>query len=407
MSDELRSRLSAVEGQADHEDAVKRRETPKGWEAGVVWEGTSGTVTTGAIDNPPEDWSDLLSERGLDPERYEIVGDTVKWTSWDGWRRDEGGETYSALCYSFRADIRLRNSHPFLPEEIYLDALKARPAKKAPAGGPATFVLLLSDWQVGNRDGGGVERQMRAIAAIPELMKERVKALRKAGVEIGAITLLGMGDLGEGTCNFYPAQPFRVELDRREQQKVVRRGLRDIVMAAAPLAPQVLVAAVPGNHGENRNNGKSITDPGDNDDVSVFEQVAEILSVNPDAFGHVGFRLPLEQIALSVELSGHIVAITHGHVPKMRGEATSTLWNWWREHAHGRACPGLADADILLAGHFHHFNAKEQEGRTLFIAPSLTPVGNYFQDAHGVRTQPGSLSFVLDDNGWRDLAILA
>src|SRR5690606_8546374 len=123
--------------------------------------------------------------------------------------------------------------------------------------------------------------------------------------------------------------------------------------------------AVPSNHGENRDDGKAFTRVGDNIDVEIMEQVAEILSVNPEAYGHVAFRIPNDEIATAVTLAGHRVAFTHGHVAQSRGGAINTLWGWWQEQAMGRAYPTVADAEYLFAGHHHHLNIKEQEGRAL------------------------------------------
>ena len=80
--------------------------------------------------------------------------------------------------------------------------------------------------------------------------------------------------------------------------------------------------------------------------------------------------------------------------------------NWWQKQAMGRAHPGLADATILIAGHYHHLNVKEQEGRALFICPSLTTVGEYFQDDMGVKTQPGTLTLTVDESGWGNLHLI-
>lgn len=98
---DLKSRLAAVENKAAHEDDVKDKKYPAGWEPGVVWDGTKGTITTDTVYEIPTDWSDLLISRGLDPEIYEIVGDTIRWCSYDGWKRDNPGDSaYSAICYS-------------------------------------------------------------------------------------------------------------------------------------------------------------------------------------------------------------------------------------------------------------------------------------------------------------------
>lgn len=406
----LKDRLAAVENQAEHKDAVRDKKAPAGWEPGVVWDGRKGVITTGSVDTAPnvsQDWSDLLAERGLDPEKYEIVGDTVKWTSFDGWKKDESGETYSTICYSYRAEIRLKGQESPDLEALYHEVRKAKKPKKTPPTGGTTFVVALSDWQVGNRDGGGVERQARKIAELVDKIPARINDLRRSGVDIGHIVIAGLGDLVEGTCGHYPAQQYRIEVDRREQMKLVRRGIRDIVMAVAPLSDRVTVCAVGGNHGENRGlSGKAFTTTGDNDDVAVFEQVAEVFQANPDVYGHVGFKLPLEKLTLSVELSGKIVAFTHGHLSKAGNNAAQAVWNWWKDQALGRAHEGVADADILITGHYHHLNVKEQEGRAVLICPSLTPVGEYFQDAYGVRTRPGTLTLTIDDQGWGNLHIL-
>lgn len=411
---ELSKKLAAVEGQAELEDAVKRKMAPPGWEPGVVWDGNKGTITTDAIfqDTVPNgsitDWSALLAARGLDPEVYEIVGDTVRWTSFDGWKRDAPGESaYSTICYSYKAEIRLKGQSVGDLEAIYHDIIKAKKASKpAPTGG-STFVVALSDWQTGNRDGGGVTKQVEEIAALPGKIASRLKALRKSGVEIGHVVIAGLGDLVEGTCGHYPAQQFRIEVDRRDQMKIVRRGIRDIVMAIAPLAEKVTVTAVGGNHGENRGlNGKAFTTTGDNDDVAVFEQLAEAFSMNDEAFPNISWRIPGERLTTSMEINGKIIAFTHGHLSKAGNNAAQAVWNWWKDQAHGRAHPGVADADILVVGHYHHFNAKEQEGRALFVCPSIVPVGEYFQDTYGVSTRAGTLTFCVSEDGWSELAII-
>lgn len=405
----LAERLAAVEKQAEHEDAVRTKVAPSGWEPGVVWDGRGGTITTDTLYETPDDWSDLLRARGLDPDKYEIVGDTIRWCSYDGWKRENPEDTAtSCICYSFKADIRLKSKHaPIDLENLYKDVRKKKKSTKEPKGGDETFLVALSDWQVGNRDGGGVERQAAKIAELVDAIPDRISDLRRAGHNIGHIVVAGLGDLGEGTCGHYPAQQFRIELDRREQLKLVRRGIRDIVMGVAPLAPQVTVAAVGGNHGENRgHNGKAFTTTGDNDDVAVFEQIAEIFAANPDAYGHVSFRLPLERLTLSLNLSGHIVGFTHGHLSKPGNNAAQAIWNWWKDQTLGRAHPGIADADILVVGHYHHLNVKEQEGRAVFVCPSLTAVGEYFQDWYGVKTREGTLSMVIAPDGWGELHLI-
>ena len=51
-------------------------------------------------------------------------------------------------------------------------------------------------------------------------------------------------------------------------------------------------------------------------------------------------------------------------------------------------------------------NIKEQQGRTVIVAPSIVPVGEYFQDAYGVSTRAGTLSMLVNADGWTDLTLL-
>ncbi|SVB65160.1 uncharacterized protein METZ01_LOCUS218014, partial [marine metagenome] len=395
----LKDRLAAVQGEAELTDVTRDKNMPPGWEPGVVWDGTEGTITADPIDSDEPNWDKMLLARGLNPEVYEIAEDVVRFSSWDG----ANGERK----FSFRAAIRLKKpaSH-VLQEDVYQSIRKGKKVKHKPPSGDCHFVVALSDWQVGNRDGGGMEEQARKIANLVDLIPQRITDLRKMGYKIGHVVVAGMGDLAEGTCNFYPAQEFRIEADRRDQMKLVRRGLTDIIKAVAPVAKQVTVLTVGGNHGENRAKGKAFTTTGDNDDVAVFEPIAEAFQENKKAYGHIGWKIPLEQLSVSLTLAGHIVAFTHGHLSRPSQNAAQSIWTWWQKQAMGRAHPGVADANILITGHYHHLNVKEQEGRALFVCPSLTTVGEYFQDGNGVKTQPGTLTLTVDESGWGNLHLI-
>ena len=150
----LKDRLAAVQGEADVTDVLRDKNAPPGWEAGVNWEGTEGTISTGPVDSDQPNWDKMLSARGLNPEVYEVEGDTVKFSSWDG--------ANGMLRFSFKAQIRLKRpaSH-ILQEDVYQSIRKGKKVKQVLSSGSCHFVVALSDWQVGNRDGGGIEEQAR------------------------------------------------------------------------------------------------------------------------------------------------------------------------------------------------------------------------------------------------------
>lgn len=410
-NEDLHSRMKRLTEEQSHQDVKPSSSHPQGWAPGVEWKGDSGVLTSDTLEKLPEtpsDWDEIFSARGLNLDIYEIASDTIKWTSYDGWKRDAPGEeAYSTLCFSVKADIRLKN--PFVEtadyDALYKEAKKAKPPKDV--DGDTTFVVNLSDWQIGNADGGGVEAQVIALAGLSEKLIQRIKDLRKMGRKIDTIAIAGLGDLFENCEGFYEHQRFTVELNRRQQETLIRMALFDIIKALAPMAPKVIVFAIGGNHGENRGSkNRYVTDKSDNADVAVFEQVRDICSANPEAFGHIDWRIPTFELAIAVELSGQYVAITHGHIGNFRTTALNTMWTWWEKQAMGRFYPGVAQADILICGHYHHFNVKEQLGRTVFIAPSLTDVSDYFGDKNGVMTSPGTLTMTISESGWDDVQIV-
>ena len=405
----LAKRLASVEAEAELAEAEKAKpKLPDSWKPGIEWDPTKGgTITTGPLDTPPDDgfWRRFLADWDLDPDKIEVVPGSVKLKGWDATR---DGETKHMLSY--QAVIR-----PFSGiaqkdwENLYQEAIKAKTSTKTllqgwPGG--RTLLVCLSDFQTGNPDDEGIEGQLRSLAALVSSVPARLKALRKMGHQIDSVCVAGLGDLIEGTCGFYSSQKFRVEIDRREQVKIVRRAIRDILMAIAPLVNEVKVLCVPGNHGENRDAGRAYTRPGDNDDVAIFEQVADILS-HGSAFEHFKWRIPDDEIAVAVDLSGVQTAFTHGHVPRMKGNATETMWAWWEKQAMGRHYAGVADSELLITGHYHHFCAKEQRGRTVFVCPSLTNVSEYYSNENGVNTKHGTLTMLVGgESKWSELCIL-
>ncbi|MFZ9162692.1 MAG: hypothetical protein ACO21Q_08705, partial [Burkholderiaceae bacterium] len=264
-----------------------RRSHPQGWEPGVAWNGSEGTLTTPPLEADPTAgvWAELVADWGLDPLATEVVEGSVQVRAWD---THDGRR----LRY-YRATLRARTPDFDRPD---IDALcrlveRRRPVKplKGPERPDRALVVLLADWQLGKSgeaNGGTpetVERICRSLDALPG----RIRELHKAGRPVEAVYLIGLGDLVEQCTGHYPSQTFNVDLDRREQMRLARRLILRAVDNLTGKIPRIVLAAVPGNHGENRLNGKAFTRSTDNDDLAVVEQVAEILAANPDRYGAV------------------------------------------------------------------------------------------------------------------------
>lgn len=390
----------------------RRPEHPKGWEPGVVFDPStgSGSITVQADDEPdPAIWQHLIADWGLDPARCSIVPGSVQIRAWDA---NVGDGDIRRLKY-YRATIVGRSSST---DRVDVDALcvevmKRRPARPRKTGTEVerALVVNLSDWQFGKGEGDGSAGTARRVLDARDALVARVEELRRAGRPVSQIVLMGLGDLVEGCGEHYAAQTFTVDMDRAEQTRVVRRLILAYVDAVVSLAPRIVLGAVPGNHGENRQGGKAFTNVAtDNDDLTTVETVGEILAANPDRYGHVSVVLARD-FTLTLDVCGVVHAWNHGHTARKSGHAAAVLEDWWTRQAMGRQ--SASDADILTVGHRHHFVCSESTGRTLFQAPAMDPGSHWFTSSTGAHSPHGLLTYCVGRDaygarGWGDLAIL-
>jgi len=266
------------------------------------------------------------------------------------------------------------------------------------------LVVCLADWQAGKSDHDGVEALVERLMELKSSVPARIKEANKTGKPISHLYVIGMGDMVEGCDGHYAQQTFSVELDRRQQVKLVRRMLTMMLTEWAKLPVKIVVGAVPGNHGENRKNGKSYTTFMDNDDLATFEQVQEILGHNPDAYGHISWVIPDEDMTITLDICGTVVAFAHGHQFRGSGVPVAKARTWWKGKM--AAMHPAGDASCLVFAHFHHLNLLQDGPRTIFGCPSNDGGSRWFEEQGGPTTACGTLTFVADEDGWHDLRIL-
>jgi len=382
--------------QRDIEDAqVPRRAHPKGWEPGV--DTAAGVVTVQGDENPPQDWSHILWNLGLDPQAWEVDdSQPVQVRSWDN---------HEKRLFYYRAVVRPKQTGDRVDVERLIKEIKRRkpPAPKQPLEERA-LVVCLADWQAGKGDHGGVEQLIGRLLALKAAVPARVRELARVGRPVSQIVVSGMGDMVESCDGHYAQQTFGVELDRRQQVKLVRRMLVEMLADWAKLPARMVVLAVPGNHGENRKNGRSYTTFDDNADLEVFEQAAEILRANPDAYQHVSFVIPEGDMTVTLDVCGTIVTWAHGHQFGGSGLPLAKARSWWQGKM--AAMHPAGDSSILVYGHWHHAQLLQDGPRTIMGCPSNDGGSRWFEEQGGNKTACGTLTFVCEGGGWGDLAIL-
>jgi predicted phosphodiesterase len=372
----LRDEFTKTVQQVEELTARKRM-----WSPGVEWLGDSGTVTTDAVVGDPS-WEAILRKWDLDPQEYQII-EPVLFNTWGG---PDGLNNRQ-----FKARVIRRIHAPVDYQELIKTAMRRKP-KKNTYDGDETLIAVLADWQIGKADGDGLEGTIQRVLDTRLALVARVRALRKAGRPIRDLVVLWTGDSVEGCVGHYASQTFTVELDRRDQVKVTRRLLSDSLQAWAQHFDSILVGAVAGNHGENRKGGKAFTGVHDNDDLAIVEQVHEILSANPAAFGHVKFSIPKGSLSLTIPVGDWVVGISHGHVTPSGSGAEGKLRAWWEKQAAGRQ--PIGDADILVTGHYHHLRVADWGGCVWLQAPALDGGSDWWRAIMGEHSQAGMLTFV-------------
>ena len=367
------------------------------WTPGVTWMGDEGTITTPPVEGEVHpDWSGVLKMWGLDPEHFAVV-EPVLFNVW--------GDTLGILNRQWKGKVVRKGRQETADiESLIAEIKKHKPRERKEIEGGASLVVCASDWQVGKRDGDGLKGLVgRWLQAIDDV-EFRLKELKKLGRPIDSITVLCLGDLVEGCDGHYDIQTFTVEVDRRDQVKIARRLLRDALIRWSRVVPSITVAAIAGNHGENRKNGKAFTTLGDNDDVALVESVAEIFQANPEAYGHIKFAIPTDELSLTLEVHGQIIGITHGHLARSGQGVEGKLRRWIADQTLGRQ--KIGDCDILVTGHYHSFKLADWGGVKWIQAPALDGGSVWWRQSTGEIADVGVLTFLVSSRGVSDIQLL-
>lgn len=381
-----------------HKASAKQKH-PTGFEPGVSYNPNTNTgyVVSRPTTNPNPTFDSLLREWGWNPDEYEIVGN-LHVRTWDM----NMGDGVKEQAWYYKADIKKRDPE----KDADLKNLIAQIKKHKPYKKPATkkgvgFFYFASDWQIGKSDGGGPQATIDRVKLSLDRTVERLKELKKLGVNVSTIYIISLGDLIEGVTGFYAGQSHKVQLDRLEQITVTRRLFLEVVTTLAKHAPKVVVGGVPGNHGQNRGRDKNvITSEMDNDDIGILISSADALSYGP--YKHVKFVIP-DGHHLTLDCNGTVIGFTHGHLSRAGSNPGDKLMNFWKGQSFG--FQSLGDATILVSGHYHHLRTVQDGLRTWFQVPSLDK-STYFKEQFGTETVNNVVTFTVDKNGWDNFKLV-
>lgn len=346
---------------------------------------------------PLTDWTHVFQRFNLDPDSFEIVGDTVRVSHWQQSARTADGDRDIVNLYSYRARFRRKTEM----DDLDLPALYAASRKvKSPAAGvreDRSTVVVWSDPQIGKTGSrGGTEDLLRRSflkrADLSRLLKQRKPS---------RTVLLDGGDGIEGFES--GGNPmFLNDLSLSGQLDVYGTEMLEWVKTLHEFAP-VTVAGVPSNHAQWRNAKQTLGKP--SDDLGLFmhrqvRKVAEAAGMNAE------WVLPADyDESVAVDVLGTRVGLVHGN-QFGPGQAVA----WWEKQTFG--AQAVAACDILCTAHYHSFGAgvagrNPVTGRQRWWlgAPTLDNASDWYRNVQGRDSDPGVLVFDVTADGF-DLSSL-
>lgn len=330
---------------------------------------------------------DLLDEYGLDPAEFEVSG--FRSSEWTMPGRDEPGVS---VRFSFR---RIGSEQKFdrpSQEELFAE-IEPHLASPIPvrATGDYGFVVALGDMQLGKVDGDGDEGTLARVIDYLNLAADQLAWYRKR-YDIGHIHIAWLGDHIEGFVSQGGANTWRTVLTLNEQLRLTRRIMFHALQTFAPLAENVTMVAIPGNHGEpQRFNGKGITRYDDSHDTEALVVVAEQAAMDPARYGHVKFYVPEpDEMTVTLDVAGTLIAHAHGHQ-----FSPGKHLQWWQGQAFGD--PLMAEANLLLLGHLHHEMIESSGDRLVLQVPALESESTWWRHRTGTSGNPGLVVAITKD----------
>lgn len=363
---------------------------PTGYQPGIEWDGNTGHVT--------------VATSGEQPDRSKINGvlETSPFLDTDEVQVDWGAKPRVSIHHNeagelvqawYKLPLVRKPERSFEVEEL-LEGVYARPnIFHENANGWRT--IMFSDTHIGKseQDGGGSD------TLIHRWKQSLTRALKDGAFD--GINLVFGGDLIEGYVSQNGKNIGGCDLTLSEQIRVASHLVMETIQQCSQAANRVVVATVPGNHGETtRVSNVSMTDSHDIQIVNAAQQAIQLAGLG----NKVTFYYPTEGTGdVTYKAGDNTFTVVHGH--KFSGGAVKGAENWWSGQITNDR-PAAA-SEVLLYGHFHGFKAWSYTSRRWILsAPALETQSTWFANSSGASSTPGALVFDMRDNKPANIGVM-
>lgn len=364
---------------------------PSGWSPRAEYDAEGGYIVTPAwADGEPEpSEAALLAERGMDPARWQVTG--VRYSEWQQSKRTDSGDRDVVTLHAKRVTIAPRVGRTGVPDDDLVALLKGarKPVRSTArsANNPnAIFVHAGGDYQLGKRDGDGVEGTIHRFMEALGYGAERLELARKRYV-IDTIALPHLGDCIEGYVSQDGRNRNRTTMATSEQVDLLIHLLCEQVRFYAPLAERIIVPILPGNHDEEARKPDGL----EHHSWATFaaKQLRRTLSMAGEAYEHVRIVTPAaNELTLTLDLAGTGVTMGHGHY-----HGPGKAHAWWAGQSHGHQLPGAST--LLLEAHHHHLTVDQSGIKTAMGIPALEGESRWWRHRTGNQSPPGMVTMLV------------
>lgn len=363
-------------------------------------------------DEPISDWAPIFKRFNLDPELFEVAGDTVRMSTWQQSKRLENGDRDVTNLYSYRASFRRKTTNAVTEADI-ADAQKRARAWNLPRripgsglGEPVAAILNLSDMQLGKSEGGGIDATLDRVYDGLENFQREVSRQRMTR-NINELVIVNNGDPFEGIAGNYTSQTHTVQAGLRGQMNLVLDVWAAYSRELFPQFDKGQFVSVLCNHtefGRQGGSAKSITSDSDNGGAFLAETLQRVLHATP-GFDHVSFTIPHDEMNVYTTAANVPLGFNHGH--KIPGNDATGFTKWLDGQARGSQL--AHDVRVWFTAHRHNFQAWDLGSAFGISCPSCDGGSKWLRDSTGKFSRSGIISALVGEHhplGVSDIAFL-
>lgn len=264
-----------------------------------------------------------------------------------------------------------------------------------------TVVTQFADLQAGKVGSRGDSNDL--VNRVSEFKSKMVDYIKDSNADNAVF--VDNGDVVEGFENT-EQQAFTNDISLMDQIELATLLEFDLILTQMQNVKHVDVAGVPSNHGAWRKGKGYLGTPADDWGLFILRQIERTVKFSPEYQDRATFHFPEKwEKTLTLDVGSEILGMAHGD-----DCSQDKTPEWWAKQVHGGS--PLADATMLLTGHYHNFrlqnSGRRADGRMKWwlSGNSMDNGSDWWKHKAGHDSSPGVTMFIIDEDTGFDVKSL-